>query len=167
MRALALVAGTVVAVLALGACSSAPPAPAPTTATHSQPVPPTLAVLAARYLAIATPANKVLDESFDALEDHEDDLMASAARLTTIAATERGFDRDLLALALPEPMAGVAAALVRVNEARASLTAQASTAGTVADLQHFQTRLDAMNPPVEDQVKVLRRDLGLPPPDTD
>jgi hypothetical protein len=118
-------------------------------------------------MAIATPANAVLDKSFDALEDHDDDLSVSAGLLKTIAATERGFDRDLLALALPDQLGGTAEALVRVNEARAALTTQAMTAPTVASLKSYETRLDAMNEPVEVQVRILRKDLGLPPPDTD
>src|SRR5581483_1481845 len=118
-------------------------------------------------LAIATPANHVLDEAFDSLEDHDDDLSASAALLETIARTERGFDRDLLALNLPAPMAAVVTELVRANEARADVTAQAMTAPTVDSLKRYEVDLDALNVPVETQVRALRHDLGLPPPDTD
>jgi hypothetical protein len=123
--------------------------------------------LAARYMAIATPANAVLDKNFDALEDHDDDLSISAGLLKTIAATERGFDRDLLALALPTQLGVTAKALVSANEARANLTIQAMTATTVASLKSYETQLDAMNEPVEAQVRILRSALGLPPPDTD
>jgi hypothetical protein len=129
--------------------------------------PPSTAGLAKRYLAIATPANRVLDKSFDALEDHDDDLGASSTDLKTIATTERGFDRDLLALNLPPKMEATATDLVRVNEARARLTAQAASATSVARLHRYESELAAMNVPVEAEVRVLRKDLSLPPPDTD
>jgi len=124
--------------------------------------------LAARYLAIAEAGNDALEHDFDALEAGDaNDLRAARPELLRIAATERRFDRRLLALALPPPMATTARALVRANEARASLTALAASSTSVAELQSFLTRMTAANPPVEDQVKTLRRQLGLPPPDTD
>ena len=123
--------------------------------------------LAKRYLAIATPANRVLDTSFDALEDADDDLSAASVLLQTIVSTERGFDRELLDLKLPSKMGATAIELVRVNEARADLTAQAASATSLARLRHLEPELDAMNAPVEAQVRVLRKALGLPPPDTD
>ncbi|HET6154596.1 MAG TPA: hypothetical protein VFE15_16750 [Marmoricola sp.] len=133
--------------------------------------PPISSALATNYVAIATPANKKLDRSFDELEDEaraqDIDLAHASAVLTTIAATERRFDRDLLALRLPGRMASTAKELVRVNEARANLTVQASTATSGDSLRRYQSELDAMNVPVETQVKALRTSLGLPPPDTD
>ncbi|MCW2495448.1 hypothetical protein [Jatrophihabitans sp.] len=125
------------------------------------------AVLARHYLALAEPANHVLDESFDALDDHAGELAEAAGLLRTIAKTERGFDRGLLALALPAPMQAIAARLVRVNEVRADLTSDAARAGTAAELRRDVVDLDAMNVSVEVQVRALRTSLGLPPPDTD
>jgi hypothetical protein len=87
--------------------------------------------------------------------------------LARIAKTEHGFDRALLALTLPSPMTAVASELVHVNEARADLTAQAVRTTSVAGLRRVEVDLNAMNVPVESQVGALRRDLGLPPADTD
>ena len=50
------------------------------------------------YLAIALPANRRLDEDFDGLDDNHNDLAAAEAALRDAAATERQFDRLLLAL---------------------------------------------------------------------
>jgi hypothetical protein len=142
------------------------------TSGSNQPAPsgsaqPSIATLAKQYLAIAEPANRVLDRCFDALEDDDGDLGAAAALLRTIVATERGFDRELLTLTLPPAMRKTALELVRVNEARADFTARAATATSVASLRRFEPDLEAMNTPVEEQVRLLRKDLSLPPPDTD
>jgi len=153
-RARAGVAVLVLGPVLLAGCSSPPSRPS-------------TAALAARYLAIATPANEALDASFDALEDADDDLGGSATLLRNIAATERQFDRDLVALKLPAKLGMTAAALVRINEARATMTSQAVSASSVESLQRYETELDAMNVPVEDQVRALRKQLALPPPATD
>jgi len=126
-----------------------------------------MAQVAQRYLVIAVPANKELDTSFDALDDHDDDLVASADLLRRIAATERQFDHDLLALRLPGTLGATASALVQVNEARANLTDDARSAASLDSLHRYEIELDALNAPVEDQVRLLRNELGLPPPDND
>jgi hypothetical protein len=135
----------------------------------TSPATPASASPAKSYLAIATPANKTLDRSFDELDDQDQDhdLAGSSPLLRKIAATERRFDRELLALPLPDRTKAIAAELVRVNEARADLTAQATTATTSDSLRRYQLELTAMNVPVETQVQALRKSLGLPPPDTD
>jgi hypothetical protein len=61
-------------------------------------------------VAIARPANRRLETGFDGLEDDDrDDLAAARADLRDAAATERRFDRRLLALKLPPPTEAVAA----------------------------------------------------------
>ena len=153
-------AGSVLVVVALAVAGCAGSSPAHVSTPD----------LAKRYMSIATPANTVLDKSFDALSDHKrdgDGVSASVPLLRTIALTERTFDRELLALKLPAQMGTTAAALVTANEARGNLTTQATTATSVPSLNQYETELDAMNAPVEAQVRILRKDLGLPPSDTD
>jgi hypothetical protein len=41
-----------------------------------------------------------------------------------------------------------------------------ATATSLHQLRGYQPRLDAANEPVEAAVRVIRRQLGLPPPDT-
>ena len=44
--------------------------------------------------------------------------------------------------------------------------AQADLRAVAATERGYQRRLDAANEPVEDAVRVIRDQLGLPPPDT-
>jgi hypothetical protein len=120
---------------------------------------------AARYLAIAEPANLTLDRAFDALEDNDSDLAAARSDFALAATTEQAFDRDLLAIALPAPVKVTARALVNVNEARAALTRQAAAATSLAEVDEFTQDIDVANDVVEVQVALIRQQLGLGPPD--
>ena len=154
--ALALVAVGIAAVV--GGCASSPAAPAAATPTGGG---------AAAYLAIAEQFNKQLDHEFDALTDAErGDLTSAKTDLREIAATERAFDQHLAALSLPSGADATARALITTNEARAALTTQAGTSGTLDQLDSYKTRLTAANAQVERPVKVIRAELGLPAPDT-
>jgi len=160
------------ALLAAGCASSAPPArnpasqgpasqgPAATTAE--------LTAMAARYMAIARPANHELDHEFDGFDDHikDGDLAAARADLRAAVVTERRFDRQLIALSFPPRTEPFVRLLYRVNQARAELTSTAAAATSLRELRGYQRRLDAANEPVEDAVRVIRAQLGLPPPDT-
>ena len=166
--------------LTAGCASSQPPGPpdhstpaAP--ATPATPAMPALATpdaaalraLAARYLAIAQPANRQLDHDFDGLKDNEgDDLAAAEADLRAAAATERRFDRQLIAITFPPQTEPIVRLLVNVNQARAKLSTTAAAAMSLRQLRGYQARLDAANEPVEEAVRVIRSQLGLPPPDT-
>ncbi len=145
--------------------SSAPPSPAvgSTAATTAE-----LRVMAGRYMAIAQPANRELDHEFDGFDDHvkDGDLAAARADLRAAAATERRFDRQLIALSFPPRTETYVRQLYRVNQARAVLTSTAAGAMSLPELRGYQRRLDAANEPVEDAVRVIRAQLGLPPPDT-
>jgi DNA-binding GntR family transcriptional regulator len=116
-------------------------------------------------MAIARPANRELDHEFDGFDDHvkDGDLAAARADLRAAVVTERRFDRQLIALSFPPRTEPFVRLLYRVNQARAALT---STAAGVTSLRGYQKRLDAANGPVEDAVRVIRAQLGLPPPDT-
>ena len=123
--------------------------------------------LAARYLAIAQPANHQLDHDFDGLKDHEgDNLAAAEADLRAAAATERRFDRQLIAITFPPPTEPIVRLLYTANQARAALSMTAAATTSLRQLRGYQTRLDAANEPVEEAVRVIRSQLGLPPPDT-
>jgi DNA-binding GntR family transcriptional regulator len=125
-------------------------------------------VLAARYLAIAQPANRMLDHDFDGQHDAEErgDLAAADADLRAAAATERAFDRRLIALTFSPSAQPFVRLLYQVNQARAALTATAATAMSLTQLHGVRPRLDAANGPVEEAVQVIRDQLDLPPPDT-
>ena len=165
------------ALLAAGCASSGPPAQSPashrsashrpaargTAATTAE-----LTAMAARYLAIARPANRELDHKFDGFDDHikDGDLAAARADLRAAVVTERRFDRQLTALSFPPRTEPFVRLLYRVNQARAALTSTAAGVTSLRELRGYARRLDAANEPVEAAVRVIRGQLGLPPPDT-
>lgn len=143
------------------AASPAAPGPAPTAADQAR------RVAAARYLAIARPANRRLDHDFDSFGDSSrDNLAAAKADLRDAAATERKFDRQLLALKLPTAAEAVARIMVTANRSRLQLTETAARSGSLAALRRYAPLLTAANAAVEDAVRVIRDQLGLPPPHT-
>ena len=175
-----LLLGTVL--LAAGCASSGPPARSPasqgpasqgtasqspaargTAATSAE-----LTAMAARYMAIARPANREVDHEFDGFDDHmkDGDLAAARADLRAAVVTERRFDRQLIALSFPPRTEAFVRLLYRVNQARAELTSTAAAVTSLRELRGYAKRLDAANEPVEDAVRVIRAQLGLPPPDT-
>jgi hypothetical protein len=123
--------------------------------------------LAARYLVIANAGNRRLDADFDPLEERDRNNLAHAkVDLRNAAAAERLFDRRLLGIEFPAPIERVARNLYQVNQARARLTSAAAASTSLRQLHAYQMRLDAANQPVEQAVRTLRRQLGLPPPPT-
>jgi hypothetical protein len=160
------------ALLAVG-CSSAgaPAAAAPAQASQAAPAGQAISraqqqAAARSYLAIARPANRRLETDFDGLDDHRNELAAAKADLRDAAATERQFDRRLLALKLPATTETVARLLVTANEARARLTTAAAASTSLSQLHRYEPRLTAANASVEEAVRVIRSQLGLPPPET-
>ena len=170
------------ALLVAGCASSGPPAAStvshstasPSTASHRPAARGTaattaeLTAMAARYMAIARPANRELDHEFDGFDDHikDGDLAAARADLRAAVVTERRFDRQLIALSFPPRTEPFVRLLYRVNQARAALTSTAAGVTWLRELRGYQRRLDAANEPVEAAVRVIRGQLGLPPPDT-
>lgn len=122
----------------------------------------------AAYLAIAVAGNTSLDRDFDRLHGRDrGNLTAAADDLRDVAATEHLFDGRLAALTLPAGPEGWARRLIRVNEARAALTRQAAASSTLAELAGYQQRLTAADVRVEQAVRAIRAELGLPAPDSD
>ena len=161
-----LAVATCTGLVSAGCAASRPPAPA-------QPQPPVAATplasraAAARYLAIAGAGNRRLEVDFDSLAGRDRRrLPAAEADLRDAAATEHLFDRRLLAITFPAASEPLARILYRVNQSRASLTTAAAGSGSLRQLGAFERRLTTANEPVEDAVRVLRSQLGLPPPDT-
>ena len=92
---------------------------------------------------------------------------AAEADLRDAAATEQLFDRRLMAIPFPAAAEPVARILYRVaNQSRASLATVAAGSASLWRLARIEGRLTAANEPVQDAVRVLRSQLGLPPPDT-
>lgn len=157
-------------VLLTAACAAQPPAR--TASGHPRPssrqaVNAAARSLAARYLVIAQAGNHRLDHDFDALAKPDRDRLAAAdADLRDIVSTERTFDKQLAGIAFAPPVKATAARLIAVNQARALLTMTAASSASLSQLHAWEPRLDQANVPVEQAVRILRRELGLPPPDT-
>ncbi len=144
-------------VLAAAGCASGHPA-------QHRPQP-SVRALAAEYLAIARPANHRLDVAVEAYADHaHHNLAAAEAALRFEAATERQFDRQLAAITFPPAIAATASALIRVNEIRARMTERQARARSIPALLSFDAGHKMADAQVEAQVKVIRAQLGLPPP---
>lgn len=164
-----------------GGCAAGQPAPTPAASAHAAasshpaaPGGPGIATgarrqaLAAQYLRIARAGNRRLEIDFDGLSGPDRrNIAAARADLRDAAATERLFDRRLLAIAFPPVTEAVARTLFRRNESRARLTAAAAAAAASLDqLRAYEKLMMAANAPVEEAVRAIRRQLGLPPPAT-
>ena len=155
---------TVVMGLALAAAGCGP-AQHPAVRPGASSTAPSIRALAAAYLAIARPANHRLDVEVSAYAKHAShNLSAAAAALRAQAATERHFDRQLAAIPFPPAIAATARALIGVNQVRARLTEQQAAATSIPALLSFAGRHRAADAEVEAQVRVIRAELGLPPP---
>jgi hypothetical protein len=123
--------------------------------------------LAARYLAIARPANHRLEVEVDGFrQDRRHDLAKAAADLRAEAATERHFDTQLGRIRFPAVIEAIARRLIRANRSRIALTRREARSASLAELSTFTRRHKAADAAVEVPVKALRKALGLPPPET-
>jgi hypothetical protein len=123
--------------------------------------------LAARYLAIAQPANKSLDTENDGYGDAEhDNLAAARTDLLDEVATEARFDAQLLAIKVPAVIEQQVRALVSANQVRIRLTQRQARATTLASLRAFDSQHKASDAAVEVPVREIRHLLALPPPST-
>ena len=123
--------------------------------------------LAAKYLAIAQPANHSLDVEVDGYGDAEHDDLAQARKdLLGQVATEKLFDSQVLAIRFPAAIEHQVQALITANQARIQLTRLQAQSTTLASLRAFDSRHNAANAAVEAPVRQIRRLLGLPPPST-
>ena len=156
------------ATLLAAGCAAAKPAPPTAHPAAGRIVSgPARRALAARYLAIANAGNRRLDADFGRLQGRDRNHLAAAeADLRDAAATERLFDRRLLQIVFPPATEQVAQLLYQVNQARAALTTTAAASTSLRQLHADQRRLTAANRPVEQAVRTIRRQLGLPPPST-
>ena len=124
-----------------------------------------LKALAGDYLAISEVANHQLDHEVDAYRhDERHSLAAARADLRAEVVTERWWDEHLLRIPFPPAIKSVARAVVRVNQARIALTERQARAGTLKAMVALDPRHKAADAQLEFAVRVIRRQLGLPPP---
>ena len=145
-----------------------PAGPQPGLSASARPSRPArIRALAARYLAIARPANHRLEVEVDGFrQDRRHDLAKAAADLRAEAATERHFDTQLGRIRFPAAIEAIARRLIRANRSRIALTRREARSASLAELGTFTRRHKAADAAVEVPVKALRKALGLPPPET-
>jgi hypothetical protein len=153
------------------ATNPATPSSGPAAATAGNSVaalsPVTRTALAAKYLAVAQPANHSLDVENDGYGDAEHDDLAEARKdLLDETATEARFDQQLLAIRFPAAVEQQVQALVSANKTRIQLTQRQARATTLASLRAFDGQHKAADDAVEAPVRQIRQLLGLPPPAT-
>jgi hypothetical protein len=160
-------------ILGIGGCTSGHSPPGKSAGAHEakhaqQGTSRNLRALGKQYLAIAGPANHRLDVEVGQYEDERHhDLAAAESALRAQAATEREFDRGLAKIRFPRQIAMTARALIAVNEIRARMAEREAKAGSIAALLSFDSQHKLADAQVEAQVRVIRAQLGLPPPETD
>ena len=142
-------------------------APRQTGASSSRGAASTLSPTAARYLALATAANRRLETANDGYKKDElSNLAAARADLRSEVATETSFDEQLARIPFSLSIASIARALILANEQRGTLTARQARSASLAQLRSFDARHKAKDAAVEVQVRLLRKALQLPPPTT-
>jgi hypothetical protein len=147
--------------------SASPSSASPSAGSVTALSPATQKALAAKYLAIAQPANRSLDAENDGYGDAEhDDLAAARKDLLDEVATEARFDSQLLAIKFPASIEQQVQALVSANKIRIQLTQRQARATTLASLRAFDSQHKAADAAVEAPVRQIRRLLALPPPST-
>jgi hypothetical protein len=157
--------GVTFAGLLLCLCLAAACAPAHDGNSPQHSARPGLRALAAEYMAIARPANRRLDVAVEAYADYaHHNLAAAETALRAEAATERWFDDRLARIKFPPAIAATARALIRVNEVRAAMTDRQARSPSIPALLSLTSDHKAADAQVEAQVKVIRAELGLPPP---
>jgi hypothetical protein len=157
------------AALLVTACGNRAPSPHASAArpAHSADARVVREQLADSYLAIAQAGNRRLEKDLGRLEDFDRIRLTTAkAALADADATERQFDHRLSLIEFGPPIEPIASLLYRLNQARANVTAAAARSTTLRRLRMWLRRLDRENAAVEEAVRILRSQLGLPPPQT-
>jgi hypothetical protein len=153
----------------------------------------TQAMVLGQFQGIVTPASKLLAADMAAYNVNEGHHLAAAeAALTSEVATEQALDNSLAAVAYtpqnygnainlitlafdagnPTPSAAIlltpqttvmADALIRANQALATLTAEQAKSTTLTQLRSFNTRVDAANATVLADINAIHKVLEVPP----
>jgi hypothetical protein len=119
--------------------------------------------LAAQYKAVFDPASQALTLDTAAYAASETrSLTAAQAALTAEAATEQSFDSGLTAIAFPPAMTPIARAVIRADQALATLTSRQARATTLIQMRSYDLRVQAGTAAVEVQLKLLLKAVDGP-----
>jgi hypothetical protein len=116
------------------------------------------------YTSLANPADEALSGEINAFTANQvHSLPATKAALASEMKTEASFDDQLGDVTFPGAADTVADTLIAADQKRIKLIGQQSDATTLKKLRAFNTQVQAANSAVENQAKIIRQDLGLPP----
>jgi len=122
-------------------------------------------MLARQYLTLITPAVQQLNTDAAAYAASEGDHLAVAeAALKAEVTSERALDASLTALALPPAIVPLARALIKVNQARETLTAEQARASSLTRMRSFNHRVQLADAAVQARMKLLRTAIDTPLP---
>lgn len=124
----------------------------------------TAQMLTKRFLAIMVPARQQLsaDQAAYTAAERRRNLAAAQSALTAEVTSEHTFDTSLVGVTFPPAVAATAKALIRANEARATLTAKQAQSTSLVQLRSFNRRVVLAGVAVEKDVKLIRKALASP-----
>jgi len=124
----------------------------------------TAQMLTKQFLAIMVPAREQLsaDQAAYTADVRRRNLAAAQNALTAEATSERAFDTSLAAVTFPAAVRAIAKALIRANEARATLAAKQAQSTSLAQLRSLNRRADLAGAAVQKEVKLIRAALASP-----
>jgi hypothetical protein len=123
----------------------------------------TARMLTKRYLAVLVPARQQLAADIAAYRTNQRrDLAAAQTALMAEVTSEHAFDVSLARITLPPAIAAIARALIRANEARATLTVKQAGSTSLTQLRSFDRRVDVASAAVQKEMKLIRAALESP-----
>ena len=123
----------------------------------------TAQMLTKRYLAVMIPARQQLAADIAAYRTNQRrNLAAAQSALMAEVTSEHAFDTNLAHITLPPAIAAIARALIRANEARATLTARQAASTSLIQLRSFNRRVDVASAAVQKELKLIRAALASP-----
>jgi hypothetical protein len=124
-------------------------------------------ILASQYLAVITPATQQLNTDAAAYAASEGGHLAVAeAALKAEVTSERALDASLTAFAFPPAIAPLARALIRANQARATLTAEQARSSSLSRMRSFDHQVQLADAAVQTQMRLVRNAVDTPLPTT-
>lgn len=124
----------------------------------------TAQMLNRRFLAIMIPARQQLsaDQAAYTADVRRGNIAAAQIALMSEVTSEHAFDTSLAHTTFTPAVTAIAKALIRDNEARATLTAKQAQSTSVAQLRSFNRRVDVAGVAVQKDVKLIRKALTSP-----
>lgn len=124
----------------------------------------TAAMLNSRFLAIMIPARQQLsaDQAAYNVDVRRGNVAAAQNALMSEVASEHAFDMSLARITFTPVVTALAKALIRANEARATLTAKQAQSTSMVQLRSFNRRDAVASAAVQKDVKLIRKALTSP-----